>query len=53
MAFESGQPVCEIDTAAHFCRRPTASSAARQCAAWLSPTSATVGLTFGVPKLQT
>src|SRR5436305_14533212 len=37
-----GQPERVIDTPCHFAVWETISSAARQCAAWLSPMSATV-----------
>src|SRR4051794_847251 len=39
---ENGQPERVIERPRHACLRATTSSAARQCEAWLSPTSAMV-----------
>src|SRR5947207_6956566 len=52
---ESGQPERVIDSPCQDFSLATTARAARQCEAWLSPTSAIVALAwdFGTPKAQT
>ena len=54
-AVDNGQQVCVIESPRQRRRRATTSSAARQCEAWLSPSSATVAVArrFATPNAHT